>query len=149
MPYKLVGNPPESPELTNKLVEQHKQSKLSYTQNVLLAVFMYILYIHVIANQNIFRVARRPVTKHHDLIDATSYYFDTSTATETSPSTVKYHVSSRPDIQSFAFDLGGTSCACQLQWLERPTDMYYNSNQWCGLSRGVDKTRSCPLIEKS
>jgi hypothetical protein len=26
------------------------------------------------------------------------------------------HVPDRPDIQSFSFDLGGTSCACALQW---------------------------------
>ncbi|MBT7450639.1 MAG: hypothetical protein HN793_07405 [Rhodospirillaceae bacterium] len=55
-----------------------------------------------------------PSTESRYLIDAATRFF--SNSSQVTSAGKSYSIHDRPDITSFAFDLGGTNCACQLRW---------------------------------
>ena len=97
--------------------------KWSYTFNLALALVVYVVFRGVPFGGRVFDWKRMLNLKDQasalsqDLVDAQRRIFNASSTT-LAP-TMHYHVTSRPDIQSFAFDLGGTVCACPLQWSRR------------------------------
>jgi len=62
----------------------------------------------------------KPSTKVDFLVNAVDVLFpncSNSSNSDTTESDIHaYSIRSRPDIKSFAYDLGGTTCACQLKW---------------------------------
>jgi len=57
-----------------------------------------------------------PVSKKGDLVDAATLLFPHISNSSSLNLESRHTIQGRPDIQSFAFDLGGSTCACTLQW---------------------------------
>lgn len=107
MPYRFI------PVNTHEQPRPHTPLPLSYNWSVMLAILLYIV-IYLTNKWQSFDTSL-PVTKAEHLVDAYSSLFSTNS----NPSTTTYHIPSRPDIQSFGYDLGGTSCACKMQWSQQ------------------------------
>lgn len=60
-----------------------------------------------------------PVTPREDLQDAATVLFPHSSNRSRPELASPYAVAGRPDITSFGYDLGGSTCACRLQWDRR------------------------------
>ena len=104
MPYKMI------PMQAAHHAKPEQPTMWSVKVLAALAVALYCVLLFVDLN-NVFNVALIPLTSTQSLLDAKLRVFNA-----TVPATVGYHVSGRPDIRSFAFDLGGTTCACRLEW---------------------------------
>lgn len=88
----------------------------TYTINLSIAVFFAGLFI-LVNRAELFEMHTTSVADVSTLIDASSRLFNSSLSdTASSDSAVIYSVPSRADIKSFAYDLGGTTCACELKW---------------------------------
>jgi len=57
-----------------------------------------------------------PAAKTGDLIDAATFLFPHISNTTSRDLSSLHTVEGRPDIKSFGYDLGGSTCACTLQW---------------------------------
>lgn len=82
-------------------------------------LFIYLIVILVLQLMNsLVRISTETVEHVTELKDAARFLFPTlnSSLPTRQQSATQLHVKDRDDIQSFAFDLGGSTCACQLQW---------------------------------
>jgi hypothetical protein len=92
----------------------HRQTKRQFW----LEFFVYVLVIFVLVLFNaLVRIVDETYTPVTELLDAARFLFPHLNNT-LSPvrKTSALHIKGREDIQSFAFDLGGSTCACLLQW---------------------------------
>jgi len=70
-----------------------------------------------------------PASKTGDLIDAATFLFPHISNSTSSKLLSPHTVHGRPDIRSFGYDLGGSTCACTLQW---DTSQYWQ-RVWYGM----------------
>ena len=81
-------------------------------RRVCLACMCYALVIVLLVTVNLtFKTVNEP-TPREELRDAAGHLFPS--VSSSLPSAM--HIEGRDDIRSFAFDLGGSTCACLLQW---------------------------------
>jgi hypothetical protein len=79
--------------------------------------WVYVLVIILIMLSCAFvRVSDETATSPGELRDAARYLFPYLNTSSPARKTSGIHVKGREDIQSFGFDLGGSTCACLLQW---------------------------------
>jgi hypothetical protein len=71
-----------------------------------------VIVLLVLAN-SIFKTEDEP-TPSEELRDAAEHLFPSVSSSVSLNSAI--HIEDRDDIRSFAFDLGGSTCACLLQW---------------------------------
>jgi hypothetical protein len=84
-------------------------------------VYVLVIFVLVLFQLGVVRIfdeTHAPVT---ELRDAARFLFphlnnDRNNAFSPTRNTSALHIKGREDIQSFAFDLGGSTCACLLQW---------------------------------
>ena len=110
MTYKIISFKKNMP--APELPEEDVSGFWSYRVCLFAGLLCYAGF-GVIAQQHLLHVDSAPRTPVTALTDAQANLFNRSTALS---STVLYRVAARTEIHSFAFDLGGTSCACPLQW---------------------------------
>ena len=92
-----------------------------------LALIALVVFLGVILGMA--DVYTHDVAKSSDLIDAASLLFPHLTNSSMQKLVSPHSVEGRPDIKSFAFDLGGSTCACTMQW---DTTQYWQ-RVWYGM----------------
>ena len=101
-------------ERQSLLVNQEgSATKTDGSQGFCTKIFVLILSILLfIAIPIFFSITKLETTAVENLIDPVDRLFNATRVQTTS----SFYIQDRPDIKSFAYDLGGTTCACQLQW---------------------------------
>ena len=74
------------------------------------------LFIFLVVILSTAEIYAHDIAKSSDLVDAASFLFPHLTNSSWHKLVSPHSVESRPDIKSFAFDLGGSTCACTMQW---------------------------------
>ena len=100
--------------------------------NQFLALFiLHVLYIVFMSTDDYYTT---PVTPQGDLQDAATILFPHLSKSTLHKRVTSYTVEGRPDIMSFGYDLGGSTCACQLQWDARQywQRVVYGTKYVCG-----------------
>jgi len=113
MIVKLNREAPAPLEYTVLATEEAEQPEAwSLKKQCLVTLLVYLLVIFVRTIQ----VYSIPATSPDMFLDAATILFPHSSTSAPRTLNEPYHVSTRPDIESWFFDLGGSSCACTLQW---------------------------------
>ena len=101
--------------IIKKILNYCKQTFASIGKEMLIYLIVILILQLINSLVRINTETFEPVT---ELKDAAHFLFPVlnSSLPARQPSASQIHVKGRDDIQSFAFDLGGSTCACQLQW---------------------------------
>ena len=105
---EVTGFP--TPEVSSGTRQPKKAWALHRQFTVTLAVYVFVMLIKRI------KIHEMKQTPTEELVDAASVLFPHLSNSSVRSLKSPYVVTDRPDIKSFMFDLGGSTCACTLQW---------------------------------
>lgn len=120
--YALLSLESQDPALTDPLYQTHFSRPILPDPNPRLrttirdcCVYILVTVILVILNANV-RFDTDTPTSPEKLIDAAQFLFPSANASSPARKKSAMYVEGREDIRSFGFDLGGSTCACELKW---------------------------------